>query len=41
MIVRVAPPEHYAWIAERARLAVGADFQAIEAHYKGEPVPEA
>ena len=31
MIVRVAPPEHYAWIAERARLAIVPGFQAIEA----------
>lgn len=31
MIVRVAPAEHYPWIAERAQLAVGAEFQALEA----------
>ena len=31
MIVRDAPAEHYGWIAERARLAIGPSFRAIEA----------
>lgn len=31
MIVRAAPTEHYAWIAERANLAIGPAFRAIEA----------
>lgn len=29
--VRPAPPEHYGWIAERARLAITPGFSAIEA----------
>ncbi len=31
MIIRVAPPEHYPWICERARLALTPGFQALEA----------
>lgn len=31
MIVRTAPPEHYPWIAERAKLVCGPAFVAIEA----------
>lgn len=31
MIVREAPPEHYAWIAVRAGLSIGSQFKAIEA----------
>lgn len=31
MLVRVAPVDHYGWIAERARLAIGSEFQALEA----------
>lgn len=31
MIARVAPPEHYQWIAERASLVIGPAFHAIEA----------
>jgi RimJ/RimL family protein N-acetyltransferase len=29
--VRLAPAEHYGWIAERARLAIGSEFRAFEA----------
>lgn len=31
MIVRAAAPDHYPWIAERANLAIGPAFRAIEA----------
>lgn len=31
MIVRQAPAEHYAWIAERAQLVIGDQFRALEA----------
>lgn len=31
MIVRVAPPEHWCWIAERAQLLVGPGFGVVEA----------
>ena len=31
MIVRVAPPEHYPWIADRAQLVIGPQFRALEA----------
>ena len=30
MIVRVAPPEHFAWLLERNHLIAGPDFRAIE-----------
>jgi RimJ/RimL family protein N-acetyltransferase len=33
--VRPAPPEHYRWIAERAGLALGSGFRAIEAVERG------
>lgn len=29
--VRAAPPEHYEWIGERARVAIGGEFRALEA----------
>jgi hypothetical protein len=29
--VQAAPPEHYPWIAERAKLTIGPSFRAIEA----------
>lgn len=31
MLVRVAPPDHYGWIAERAHLTIGPTLQALEA----------
>ena len=31
MRVQTAPPEHYAWIAERAQLIIGPNFVACEA----------
>ena len=31
MIVQVAPPEHWIWLAERASLSVGPGFGAMEA----------
>jgi RimJ/RimL family protein N-acetyltransferase len=31
MILRVAPPDHWCWIAERAKLTIGPGFGAMEA----------
>lgn len=36
--VRHAPPEHYGWIAERARLSISSEFRALEALDAGQIV---
>lgn len=38
MIVRPAPPEHFAWIAQRANLVPGPQFGAIEAVTDGDRI---